>query len=121
MSEKRITLAMMWLLIAVWSFIDACSYGREVEVFAFADEASRIAFAILMVTWVYADASLRQRSLCYDYDTFVFVAWPVLVPCYLFQTRGLRGFLTLLYFVGMNLSAWLFANAVYWLLLQVGR
>ena len=33
------------------------------------------------------------------------VAWPVVVPIYLFQTRGVRAFLTLLCFAGIWLVA----------------
>ncbi|MCX6899987.1 MAG: hypothetical protein NT105_14980 [Verrucomicrobia bacterium] len=121
MKEKRITVAIMWLLMIVSAALEACSDAYGVKLSAFADHAGRIAFSILMVSWVYADASLRQRSLCYDYDTFLFFAWPVLVPYYLFQTRGVRGFLPLLYFAGMGLSVWFVVSAVYWLVLHVGR
>ncbi|MBI5821060.1 MAG: hypothetical protein HZA88_18990 [Verrucomicrobia bacterium] len=117
MSEKRVLVILMWLLMAVWSSILACCYASEVKVSGIADVASGTAFAILIVSWVYADASLRQRRLCYDYDTFLFFAWPLLAPCYLFQTRGLRGFLTLLYFAIIWLTAGLCSGAVYWILL----
>ncbi len=42
--------------------------------------------------WILADAQQRRRSVPYDFDAFVFFAWPVLVPIYLFSTRGWRGF-----------------------------
>ena len=62
--------------------------------------ASRFAFPLVMASWVMADARKRGRRLCHDYDAFVFFAWLV-VPLYLFQTRGARAFLTLLCFVGV--------------------
>jgi hypothetical protein len=34
-----------------------------------------------------------------------FFAWPVVVPVYLFQTRGLRAFITLLWFAGIWIGA----------------
>ena len=104
MSEKRVLVILMWLLMAASSSIPACCAADGVGKLAIADVASRIAFSILVVAWVYADASSRQRRLCYDYDTFLFFAWPLLAPCYLFQTRGIRGFLTMLYFVGVCLA-----------------
>ena len=50
-----------------------------------------------------ADAHKRGRKLPYDFDSVVYFAWPVIVPVYIFQTRGVRGFLTLLGFGGVCL------------------
>lgn len=57
--------------------------------------------------WVLADARQRQRRLPYDFGSFVFFAWPVVVPIYLFSTRGWRAFGTLGWFLLLNLAAWL--------------
>ena len=54
-----------------------------------------------------ADARKRGRRLCYDYDGLVFFFWPVVVPVYLFQTRGWGAFRTLLCFGGLLLVAML--------------
>jgi hypothetical protein len=77
-----------------------------------ADYASSAALALILATWVTADARKRRRPLCYDYDTLVFFAWPIVIPVYLFQTRGLRAFLTLLCFAGICFVAVLCAAAV---------
>jgi hypothetical protein len=60
-----------------------------------------------------ADAKKRKRQLCYDDGSFVFFAWPVVVPVYLFRTRGVRAFLTLLCFAGIWLVAMLVALVVF--------
>jgi hypothetical protein len=78
-----------------------------------ADYVARAALGLIMASWVHADAQKRQRRLCYDYDSFVFFAWPIVVPVYLFRTRGLRAFLTLLCFAGICLLAILAAAAVF--------
>jgi hypothetical protein len=57
-----------------------------------------LAFPLVLTGWLLSDARRRGRQLCYDFDTFIFFAWPILLPVYLFQTRGWRAFLTLLYF-----------------------
>lgn len=75
--------------------------------------ASRIALPLVMASWVLADAHKRGRRLCYDYDSFVFFAWPVVVPVYLFQTRGARAFITLACFAGIWLVAMLAALLIY--------
>jgi hypothetical protein len=78
-----------------------------------ADYASSAALALILATWVTADARKRRRPLCYDYDTLVFFAWPIVVPVYLFQTRGVRAFLTLLCFAAIWLLTLLAAAAVF--------
>jgi len=78
-----------------------------------AELGSGIALPLIIASWVIADARKRGQQLCYDYDSFVFFAWPVAVPIYLFQTRGARALLTLLCFAGIWLTAWLTAWAVF--------
>lgn len=80
-----------------------------------ADLASRFAFPLVVASWVMADARRRGRRLCHDYDSFVFFVWPILVPIYLFQTRGVRAFLTLLCFAGICALSILAAAVVFML------
>jgi hypothetical protein len=77
-----------------------------------ADLVSRIGLQLILASWVISDAQKRGRKLCYDYGSFVFFAWPIVVPVYLFQTRGARAFLTLLCFAGIWLVAGLVGGAV---------
>ena len=56
-----------------------------------------------------------------DFDSFLYFAWPVMVPVYLFQTRGLRAFLTLLCFAGIWLLAWIPGLAVFFVRDVLGR
>ena len=53
-----------------------------------AESVSSVALPFIVASWVMADARKRGRQLCYDYDSFVYFMWPVVVPVYLFQTRG---------------------------------
>jgi len=55
--------------------------------------------------WVLADARQRHRTVPYDFGTFVFIAWPVLVPIYLFTTRGWRAFAPLGCFLLLYIAA----------------
>jgi hypothetical protein len=77
-----------------------------------ADLASRVAFGLVLSSWVVADARKHRRGVCYDYDSFVYFAWLIAVPIHLFQTRGVRAFLTLLCFAGIALIATIVALAV---------
>ena len=70
-----------------------------------ADLISRWAMALVIANWVIRDAQKRGRPLCYVYGMFLFFAWPIVAPVYLFQTRGVRAFLTLLWFIAILLVA----------------
>lgn len=58
----------------------------------------RVAVAVAISTWVMADARRRGRALCHDFDSFMFFAWPLLGPVYLWQTRRWRAGITLGWF-----------------------
>lgn len=64
-----------------------------------ADWAADYSLALIVCAWVLADAREHGRRLWHDYDAVLFFVWPVVAPIYLFQTRGVRGFITLLIFV----------------------
>ena len=65
--------------------------------------------------WVLADARQRHRAVPYDFGTFVFIAWPLLVPIYLFSTRGWRAFATLGFFLLLYLAAAFFGSIPYFI------
>ena len=72
---------------------------------AVAATLAHLFFPFSMALWVLADARQRRRSLPYDFDTFLFFAWPVIVPIYLFRTRGWRAFATCGWFLLLYLAA----------------
>lgn len=88
---------MLWLYI--FALVVASEFGNEDGGLKKpADLLSRVGFALVVSSWVMADARKRGRKLCYDYDSIVYFAWALVVPVYLFQTRGARAWLTLLCF-----------------------
>ena len=58
-----------------------------------------LAFALFVAVWVMADAKRRQRALSFSFPALAFFLWPIFAPLYLFQTRGIRAFLSLFGFV----------------------
>ena len=69
---------------------------------------------VIMAVWVVGDARRCKTRLVYDYDTFLFWAWPILIPIYLFKTRGWRALLT----IGAFLGLWVLV-IVEWYLLRL--
>lgn len=80
-----------------------------------ADLVSHLALSLVLALWVLHDAQRRKRPLCHDFGAFVFFAWPIIMPVYLFQTRGMRAFLSLLWFCGLLLVVMLVAMLVFML------
>jgi hypothetical protein len=102
---------MLWFYALAFSIASAISPDGMLPWRA--DYVSAVALAVIMAAWVTADARKRQQQLCYDYGSFVFFMWPIVVPIYLSQTRGARAFLTLLCFAGIWVVAMLAASAVF--------
>jgi hypothetical protein len=102
------TLALCLYAVA-WGIVAAISGGHVPKR---AEVAASVALSLILASWVVADARKRKRKLPYDFDSFVYFAWPVIVPIYIFQSRGVRGFLTLLGFSGIGLLYVLAAFAV---------
>lgn len=89
---------MLWLCAIAFGISHGAAPDGELS--KRADLAFGVALPLVIASWVTADARKRGRDLCYDYDSFVFFL-PYIVPIYLFQTRGVRAFLTLLSFAGI--------------------
>jgi hypothetical protein len=60
---------------------------------------TRCLFPLVIAHWVLTDAQKRRLSLCYDFDSFLFFAYPVVGLAYLVRTRRWRAMLTLVWFL----------------------
>lgn len=61
--------------------------------------------------WILADARRRGCAPAYDFDSLVFVTWPVLAPIYLVSTRGWRGVIPIGWFTLLYLAAAALGNS----------
>ena len=50
-------------------------------------------FRMVLAWWVSFDWRACELRVPFEFDAFVFFAWPFLVPWYLYRTRGWRGLL----------------------------
>ena len=57
---------------------------------------------IAVLYWLRQDARDRRIPLVHDWGLFAYLAWPILIPWYVYRTRGPHGWpLTLLLFLGI--------------------
>ena len=95
---------LLWLYLTAFAIASVVAGGGG-ALTSRSELISTLALALVVTTWVLRDAQKHGRPLCYDYGTFLFFAWPVIGPVYLFQTRGARALLTILLFVAMCILA----------------
>jgi hypothetical protein len=50
-------------------------------------------FSLMLTWWVRAGSRSRDLRLPYEFGTFVFFAWPIVVPYYSYRSRGCKGLL----------------------------
>jgi hypothetical protein len=62
---------------------------------------------------VSCDRRYRRIEAPFEYETFVFFAWPVVLPHYLYRTRGMKGLLQGIGVLGVAMIPYLVAGAVY--------
>ena len=67
---------------------------------------------LLLGLWVLIDRRARRFSLPFEFEAFVFFAWPIALPYYLYRTRGGRGFLYTAVIFGICVAPEVIASAV---------
>lgn len=81
---------------------------------ALAGIMAALLFLSTLTIWMLKDAQSRQRHLPYDIGFFVFMAAPVVLPIYIFSTRGWRGFAVLGWFLFLYVMAASVSLVVAW-------
>ncbi len=69
-------------------------------------------FRLILAWWVRVDRRVRGFSVPFEFDAFVFFAWPFVVPYYLYRTRGRRGLFFGAGIWGLYITPYLTAHVV---------
>jgi hypothetical protein len=104
----KITLPLATIWLFLFAFVLASEFSANDSFEKVGALFAQFAFPLALTGWLLSDAQKRGKKLCYDYDSFAFWAWPIILPVYLFQTRGWRAIITLLWFAGICAAATLF-------------
>jgi hypothetical protein len=67
-------------------------------------------FGLVLAWWVSVDRRVRDFSVPFEFDAFVFFAWPFILPYYLYRTRGRRGLFLVTGIYGLFLMPYLTAQ-----------
>jgi hypothetical protein len=96
-------------LLYLFVVTDAIAQGIYAGVQADAPGAfvalSWVALLWIVGWWLRVDSRKRGVAWVHDMGLFLMVAWPFIMPYYLIKSRGARGLLNILGFVGVYLGA----------------
>lgn len=81
-------LSVLVLLIVVSTANDAISAYHGLYPSRESDLVFSFEFTFLLAWWVHIDRRKHRISLPFEFEAFVFFAWPLVMPYYLFGTRG---------------------------------
>ena len=66
--------------------------------------------------WLQQDSRRHGFKWVYDLGLFLYIAWPIILPYYLFKTRGLKALLTILIFLAVYLGAYIIGVIIYFVM-----
>ncbi len=71
-------------------------------------------FVLILIWWINTDKYLRGLGVPYEFEAFAFFASPIVVPYYLYRTRGgRRGLLLGLSIAGLYILPYLISSVIY--------
>lgn len=74
------------------------------------------AFTFLLALWCLEDAKDKSFHRPFEFGAFIFFAWPIVLPAYLYRTRGLKGMPIFIFIVILSVMPYLLG----WLAYYVG-
>ena len=78
----------------------------------------RFEFSLILTWWMRAERFVRRFNVPFEFDAFVFFAWPILATYYMYKTRGRRGLLLAFCILGLFITPDTVAQL---LLISLGR
>jgi hypothetical protein len=114
------TLTITWWLCAyflVTHAVEVCYAARGLETPVAFELLSSIGILWLIGWWLEDDGKKYGMKLIHDLGLFLAAGWMIILPYYLFKTRGAKGFITILLFVVVYVGTYLISLPVYFALL----
>jgi hypothetical protein len=111
--------ALFWLFVVVTQLVAGLYFAGEIDPPPAYVLLYPLAFLWVIGWWMRRDCRARGVAWVLDMGLFLYIAWPFVMPYYLFKTRGARALLTIgALFVAVYLLAF-FAGVVLGLVLAL--
>lgn len=114
--SKPIILLCFFLLIV--QIANSFYLARGVEPSPAFDLLYALGFLWLIGWWLKEDSRRYGVKWVYDMGLFLYLAWPFVIPYYLFKTRGVKALITILSFAGIFMATYMIGALVYALLAE---
>jgi hypothetical protein len=118
LSQLSTPAALLCILLVISQIVTALYVSRDLELPPEFILLVRLGLVWGIGWWLQKDNHRHQIKWVYDMGLFLYIAWPFIMPYYLFKTRGIKALLTILAFAGIYLGAYLIGIAVHALLAQ---
>jgi len=115
-SEFSIPMRFLCVFLLLAQVGEACYAARGADVSAAFELLYQIGSLWVMGWWLVDDGKKRGIQWVHDLGMFLAAAWIIIIPYYVFKTRGKRGFITILIFIGAFVGSYLIYLTVYFAL-----
>lgn len=113
LSSVTSTAGLIYLFMLVAHAIEGFYLARGVEIPGLYTLIGRLTFFWLIGWWLLKDSRRHGFKWVYDIGFFLFVAWPLIMPYYLFKTRGIKALLTITIFLAVYVGAYMIGALAY--------
>lgn len=104
---------LLWIFLVTTQIVSGIYLSRGIEPPAPYTLLHTIGFLWIIGWWLQKDSQKHGVKWVFDLGFFLTIAWPFIMPYYLFKTRSVRSLLTVLAFVGVYLGAYIIGAALY--------
>jgi hypothetical protein len=108
--------ALLYLFLIIAQGIRGVYLGRDDEPPPAFTLLYALGFLWVVGWWLRRDSIKRGVGWVFDMGLFLYIAWPFVMPYYLLKTRGAKGLLAILAFVGAYIGALVAGMVIYVLL-----
>ena len=105
--------ALLYIFVVLTQLATGSYLASGLEPPGFFTFAYGLAFLWIVGWWLRTDSRERGIGWVFDMGLFLYIAWPLVIPYYLFKSRGAKGLLVILVFVGAYVGAGLAGMALY--------
>src|ERR1041384_670634 len=90
----------LYSFVIIWGIAGAFYSAHQIEPPPLFLLLRWVGFLWVMGWWLRTDSRKCAVASVYDMGFFLYIAWPVVMPYYLLKTRGTKGLLFILAFIG---------------------
>lgn len=104
-SRTLLPTVLLYSFVIVTQFAYGLYLGQQIEAPGAYELLHWAAQLWIIGWWLRTDSRKRRVAWVYDLGFFLCIAWPLVMPYYLVKTRGAKGLLVILGFMGAYVGA----------------